>query len=340
MKIRHLVLTESFAGAEQHVCVLASAQARHGHEVEVWGGSPEAMRQRLGDDVSYAPCATVQSALRLAWRAGRVDVIHAHMTKAEVAATAAARVLTRGAAVITTRHFAAVRGTSRAGCLARPFLRHAMTAQIAVSEFVADSIDGDSTVVYAGVEPQDEMTDERENVVLVAQRLTPEKRTCDALDAFAASGLAAHGWRLEIAGRGIQRNELVHRAAGLGLKEHVILLGFADDLADRMRRAAVVLATAAAEPFGLTVVEAMAHGTPVVASASGGHLETVGRVGDEFLFKPGDIEAAGHLLASLGAAPEMRTAYGKELRAVQQDRFTPDQQYAETQAVYDVAVAT
>lgn len=340
MKIRHLVLTESFAGAEQHVCVLASAQARHGHEVEVWGGHPGAMRERLDDGVAFAPSPGIVDALRLTMRAARVDILHAHMTKAEIAATTAARLLTRGGAVVSTRHFAAVRGSSKAGHLVRPALRRTVTTQIAVSEFVAASIDGDSTVVYAGVERQEEVTRPRDDIVLVAQRLSPEKRTHDALDAFAASGLAEQGWRLQIAGRGAQHAELVDRAASLGLAEHVVFLGFTTDLEERMRRASVVLATAPAEPFGLTVVEAMAHGTPVVAAGSGGHLETVGRAGAEFLFEPGDTASAGHLLAILAADLKMRTAYGRALSAVQQEWFTPERQYADTQVIYEAMMST
>ncbi|AXH96883.1 glycosyltransferase family 4 protein [Ornithinimicrobium avium] len=340
MKIRHLVLTASFAGAEQHVCGLANAQARHGHDVEVWGGDSAAMRERLAGNVSFAPCRGIGEALRLSRLASRVDILHAHMTKAEVAATAAARLFTHPARVVTTRHFAAVRGASLRGHMARPFLRRAVATQIAVSAFVAANIDGDSTVVYAGVDPQVEVTRPREDVILVAQRLSPEKRTLDALDAFAASGLAAQGWRLEIAGRGSQHDALVARATSLGLGEQLVFLGFVDDLADRMRRAAMVLATATAEPFGLTVVEAMAHGTPVVASASGGHLETVGLVGDRFLFAPGRTDEAGHMLAVMAADAAASSVYGRELRAVQRERFTPDRQYTDTQTVYEKVLAT
>ena len=41
---------------------------------------------------------------------------------------------------------------------------------------------------------------DREPVVLVAQRLEPEKDTDVAVRAFALSGLAGRGWRLEVAG--------------------------------------------------------------------------------------------------------------------------------------------
>lgn len=339
MKIRHLILTNSFAGAEQHVCVLANAQARHGHKVEVWGGDPGAMRPRLDDAVVVQPCSTVSAALRLGRRSGMVDVIHAHMTAAEVAATVAALFHTRGAVVVATRHFAAVRGASPAGHLVRPALRTTVAAQIAVSEFVAQSIDGKSTVVYAGVEAQEPVMGHRDNVILVAQRLSPEKLTRDALDIFAASGLAERGWRLAIAGRGVEGEALARRAEQHGIAGSVQFLGFCSDLPARMTRAAMLLATAPAEPFGLTVVEAMAHGTPVVAAAGGGHLESIGSSRHARLYKVGNVQEGGRLVRTLAVDSELRAAYGADLRRLQREKFTVDRQYADTQRVYEEALA-
>lgn len=338
MKVRHLILTGSFAGAEQHVCVLANAQARFGHQVEVWGGDPAAMRSRLDDAVVAQPCSSVSAALWLARRSGRVDVIHAHMTAAEVAATLTAGLYTRGAAVVATRHFAAVRGASLAGQLARPALRRAVAAQIAVSRFVAENIDGESTVVYAGVDTQEPASGPHDNVVLVAQRLSPEKHTSDALDIFADAGIAELGWRLAIAGRGVEGEALERKIKQLGLVRSVQLLGFCPDLRARMARAAIVLATAPSEPFGLTVVEAMAHGTPVVAAAGGGHLESVGSSAEAALYPVGNLAEGGRLVRSLAKDPDARAAYGADLRRLQRVRFTVDRQYADTQRVYEEAL--
>lgn len=335
MRIRHLVLTSSFAGTEQHVCVLANEQARNGHAVEVWGGEPSAMLARLDHRVAYHPCDSVSTAIRQI-RPEQQGIIHAHMTQAEAAAVmVGAR---SRAPVIATRHFAAKRGHSIFGQLARPALRRRIHTQIAVSEFVAAHIDGPSRVVYAGVPSQPPADSAREQVVLVAQRLSPEKRTADALDAFAASTLGERGWRLHFAGRGQQLDVLVDRASSLGLKDQVSFLGFTQDLQQRIHRAAIVLATAPAEPFGLTVIEAMAHGTPIVATASGGHLESVGQVSSDFLYSPGDAAQAGGLLRTLADDRAARHGYGQALQAAQQERFTPERQYAETQKVYDDVV--
>ena len=54
-----------------------------------------------------------------------------------------------------------------------------------------------------------------------------------------------------------------------------------------MRAAGVLLAPRTDEAFGLSVVEAMARGLPVVAAGSGAHLETVGSVPGAALFRAG-----------------------------------------------------
>ena len=60
----------------------------------------------------------------------------------------------RGVPVVSTRHFASPRGTRR---LTRPVTRSGtrrVDAQIAVSQYVADHVDGPSTVVLSGVRPE------------------------------------------------------------------------------------------------------------------------------------------------------------------------------------------
>ena len=68
---------------------------------------------------------------------------------------------------------------------------------------------------------------------------------------------------------------------------------------DELANAGVLLAPARSEPFGLAVVEAMAAGVPVAASAAGGHLETVGRLAGPALFPPRDHVAAASALRLL-----------------------------------------
>lgn len=343
MRILHAVRSDGFAGVERHVARLARAQSAAGHAVAVLGGDPPGMRATVGDpSVPLRPAATTGDVLALLRRHGpAADVVHVHMTAAEVAA-AVADVTTRGfPPVVTTRHFARRRGSGARGAAVAAVAASAVRAQVAISRYVAEHVDGPSTVVLPGVDPRPDgpAARERELVVLVVQRLEREKRTDLALDAFAASGLAERGWSLEVAGDGALRGELAAQADRLGISARTRFLGARDDVEALMARAAVLVAPCPVEGLGLSVLEAMASGLPVVAAAAGGHLETLADVDPLALYTPSDARAAGRSLAVLAGDPDRRDAAAAVALAVQRERYTPAAQVAGTQAVYEQVLA-
>lgn len=260
--------------------------------------------------------------------------MHAHMTAGEAAAVLSPR--TRHSALVVTRHFAAPRGGSALGRVAAPLIRRRAAAQIAISDYVARSIDGASRVIYPGVPsaPDRAADAPRDPTVLVAQRLEPEKRTEDAVRAFAASGLSDAGWLLVIAGSGSQDRVLRELADALGVSGATRFLGHRGDVPELMAKASILLATCDVEGLGLSVLEAMALGLPVVASSAGAHLETVGRVDEDALYPPGDSQTAGELLGALAASPDRRHAYGSRLQQLQRQRFSIAAQAEQTEALY------
>jgi glycosyltransferase involved in cell wall biosynthesis len=335
LDVVHVCCTNAFAGVERHVSELAAAQVASGHRVTIIGGDRPRVEAVAGHAVRVLPGGTIRAAMRSLRRLPvRPDVVNVHMSAAEVAVALAWWL--RGVAVVSTRHIAFPRGARR---LTRPVVRlgaRRVDMQLAVSQFVADHIDGASTVALSGVQPERGPIDAaaRQKVVLVAQRLEREKDTDVALRAFAQSGLATRGWRLSIAGDGVLREELEALAVDLGLGDAVEFLGYRKDVWDLMRSSSVLLAPDTDEAFGLSVVEAMARGLPIVAAGSGAHLETVGSVVGAALFRPGDAEDAARLLRQLAGSPEEREAYGARLQAVQRARFTVEQQARRTDAVY------
>ena len=333
MRIVHVVATTRFAGVERFVVRLANAQAAHGHEVRVFGGHPVLMRAALHREVGHAavPVWPVAAA-RLARLRPRPDLVNAHMTAAEAAA-AVSMPLTR-AAVVATCHFAHPRAAG-SGWLRRPVaaaVSRPVAAQLAISHYVAGCLEGPSTVVHPGLDPRPGPVGPRGRTVLLAQRLEPEKSTADGLRIFARSGLAAHGWRLQVAGEGRERDRLAPLAQQLGIGEATDLLGHRADVERLMDAAGVLLAPTRVEGLGLTVVEAMAGGLPVLAAALGGHLETVGATPGGRLYR--DLDEAAALLAALAGDPAGRAAYGLALQETQRQLFTVEAQYAATDAVY------
>ena len=160
-----------------------------------------------------------------------------------------------------------------------------------------------------------------------------------AIDAFAASGLAHDGWRLLIAGEGAERPMLESTAATLGVADDVTFLGFRSDIQNLMDAAGLLLATAQFEHFGLTVLEAMASGLPVVASEAGGHRETLSGLDPRALFPVDDVAGAARSLRELADDADGRRRLGTAERQRQQSEFSLDAQQASTEAVYLRAIA-
>ncbi|WP_159797145.1 glycosyltransferase family 4 protein [Puerhibacterium puerhi] len=330
MRILHAVRSDGFAGVERHVARLARGQAEAGEAVVVVGGEPAAMAREL-DGVPHLPAASLPDVAQALRRHGRrADVVHVHMTAAEVAAGLA--LWSAHPAVVTTRHFARPRGSGAAGPLVAAAARRPLRAQIAISHYVARHVDGPTTVVHPGVDVAPHDPAAREKVVLVLQRLEPEKATDVALRAFAASGVAAEGWRLRVAGAGSREPALRRLAERLRLD--VEFLGHHRDAPALLRTAGVLLAPCPVEGLGLSVLEAMAHGLPVVAADAGGHTELLGGLDPRALFPAGDSDAAADHLRRLVDDDVGRVAYGEAAARRQRAGFTLATQVAETGAVY------
>lgn len=332
-RVVHVVRSDAFAGVERYITYVAPALRRRGVDVVVIGGDPRAMAAALGPaGVRHLGATTTLQAVRQLVRCRPVDLVHTHMAAAEVAAVTAAPV-TR-APIVTTRHFAARRGRSPAGRLAAPVVDAAVRCEIAISRFVARAIGRPCVVVPNGV-PDQALASGAPPVVLMAQRLESEKDVGAGIRAWAAAGLETAGWRLVVAGEGSMAPELRRLAASEGVAASVDFVGRHDGLDALLSRAAIFLSTAPAEPFGLSVVEAMARGVPVVAAAGGGHLETVGCCTTEWLFPPGDHATCAERVTALVADEAGRTAYGRQLQEVQRRCFGLEAHVDRLVALYD-----
>ncbi len=320
-RVVHVVTTaQRFAGVERYVAGVAAETASRGWEVTVVGGQPAAMQRALDGTARWLPGGNARESLVSLARLGRVDVCHAHMTKAEALAVVA-RPLHR-APVVATRHFAQPRGATLAGRLLAPWIVRGLARQLAVSEYVAGQLESPPDAVLLHAVPAVPLLWRREaRVVLVLQRLSPEKDTLTALRAWAESGLADEGWTLRVVGDGGEL-PLLERWA----REHAVaaveFTGWTDRPEAELAGAGIFLASAGSEPAGITVLEAMAAGIPVVAAAAGGHLETVGRVEGAPGFPPGDVAAAASSLRAL-ADESVRSELSRRVRAAALERITP-----------------
>ncbi|WP_326751637.1 glycosyltransferase [Streptomyces hirsutus] len=119
-----------------------------------------------------------------------------------------------------------------------------------------------------------------ETLLVTCTRLSVEKRPGTALDALEALRRRGRRAVLVVAGDGPLRKRLEQRARERGLP--VVFLGHVLDrtfLGALQASADVCLAPGPAETFGLAALEAMACGTPVVASSSSALPEVIGSSG-------------------------------------------------------------
>lgn len=332
-RVIHVVISSTpFGGVERYVCDVAAETASLGWEVAVVGGDPDRMRAALGSRMRWEPGSTPLESLRSVLRLGRCDVIHAHMTKAEAIAVATRRV--HHAPVVSTRHFAAVRGASRVGRVVAPWIAKGLAGEIAPSEFIARHLERPpAAIVPSGVPQSPNLWSTENRVVLVLQRLAVEKDTVTALQAWRLSQLVGDGWSLRIVGEGSEQPELERVVASEEIGG-VTFAGWTDTVANELRSAGILLASAPSEPFGLAVLEAMAAGIPVLACACGGHLETVGLVEGAAMYPPGDAAAAATALRSL-LSDSKRARLSAEGQRIVAERFTIKQHVDRLLAQYE-----
>lgn len=113
--------------------------------------------------------------------------------------------------------------------------------------------------------------------------------------------------------------------ADLGLEGRVRLAGFREDVSAEMAGMDVLVhASVVPEPLGQVVLEGMAAGLPVVATAAGGPAEMVTHGVDGLLCPPGDTAALATVLRRLAGDPGLRESLGRAAR-LRSAAWAPDQ---------------
>nr|WP_202512359.1 glycosyltransferase [Streptomyces sp. SID3343] len=289
----------------------------------------------------------------------RPSVVHAHFWMSGIAALRGTR--SSGVPVVQTYH---ALGTvkhrhlgsadpSPAGRIAaeiavgRDAARVVATCSDEVFELVRMGLDRDRiSVVPCGVDTEHFFTEgpgaprSRRHRLLVVGRLVERK----GIDLVVRALAKLPDTELVIAGGPVQgpvaadpeAERLIGIAREVGVEDRVALLGSVDRRAmpALLRSADAVVCTPWYEPFGIVPLEAMACGTPVVASAVGGLRDTVVDGVNGLLVPPRDVAALTEALRRLLEQPEWARQMGQAgaLRAV--SRYAWPRVARETAEIY------
>jgi glycosyltransferase involved in cell wall biosynthesis len=170
-------------------------------------------------------------------------------------------------------------------------------------------------VVENGIDLPEPSPLDADGPVVSVGRLVPAKGMDVVIDACAGVGRP-----LVIAGRGTELDALQERAAALNAD--VRFAGFLDRdaLGDLYRQASVVVLASQTEGLPNVVLEAMAHGRPVVATPVGAIPDLIEDGVNGLLIPVGDTEALGSALKRLAGDPEFARRLGSAGR-VTAERF-------------------
>lgn len=363
--VRLLLVVDSLevGGAERHVVDLAAALRRKGHEVAVacsaagelsdlLGAANVPLRVLLDRLVKRRVSVTYTRRLRRLVKEQRFDLVHAHIYAS--AAASALATLGTGVPLVVTEHTEGAWQGRRAHLVSRLIYRRARR-MIAVSSPIRERLierDGVhpkkiSLIPNAVIPASDTnpgasgaLPDEWQEGPLIGAvaRLQPEKGISNLLKAAARVSPSCPEARFLIIGDGPLREELLRLADRLGLRERVRFLGHRADARALIGLLDVLVVPSLTEGTPLIVLEAMAAGVPVVASAVGGIPDQVRQDKEGLLVPPDDTAALGDALLELLQDPEAARLLGEAGRQRADSGFAHAAMVRKTEAVYQAAL--
>jgi N-acetyl-alpha-D-glucosaminyl L-malate synthase BshA len=178
---------------------------------------------------------------------------------------------------------------------------------------------------------------EDEFLVVHTSNMRPPKRIDLLLQAFAAMRTARRRRLLILAGGDFSSYERL--LDDLDLREQVVIKGNVAEVEDYLGAADAGLYSSESESFGLSILETLFHGKPVVAFAVGGIPEVVqdGRSGYLHVF--GDTAAMAASLDRLADSPDLAQRMGQAGRRFSEKNFSAEKIVPQYEAIYDRVTA-
>lgn len=280
--------------------------------------------------------------LWLLCRRVRPEIVHLNSSKAGILGAAAAALAGVQVRIFTAHGwaFSAAEGTleGRVYRLLHRLVRPLLTWVVCVSEselaagIAAGACDQTrSQVIVNGVAPRPDGAGPRQGIVTVTRLRAPK----DILTLVRAVAAAPDLPRVTVLGDGPDRIAAESELVEKGIVHRVELLGDVDDPAPFLERAQVFVLSTLSEGLPMAVLEAMAAGLPVVASAVGGIPEVVQDGSTGKLVAPKDPQRLAAALSELAGDSDLASRLGAAGRKAIVDRYDVDRFAAAHVALYD-----
>ncbi|MBB1060613.1 glycosyltransferase family 4 protein [Marilutibacter spongiae] len=169
-------------------------------------------------------------------------------------------------------------------------------------------------------------------VFAAVARFSPEKNLLLLLDAFARVADGREDCQLLLVGDGPMGDAMRERCTALGIARHVRFAGVRDDMPSVYPRIDCLVLPSLSEGMPLTVLEAMSHGLPVIASAVGDVPRLLSGTDHGRLVPPGEL---GALVDSMRSRLQAGRAFDARARARVLSRHSPGAMANRYRAMYE-----
>jgi glycosyltransferase involved in cell wall biosynthesis len=360
-RVRHLLKGLGPGGAERLVVAQATAPGSIEHDVVYLVPEKHHLVSILDAAGVSSRCLDAPSAARLGWirrlrrmlQSEPVDVLHVHSPALAAVTRILVRTLPRGErpVVISTEHNRWPRH-HRVTRLANRLTIRLQAATIAVSADVRSTVRGVApdrvTVVVHGIDIaavratadragiREELGIDDADIVIVCVANLRREKALDVLIAAAARALDEEpDLRYLLVGQGPLADDVDRWIADAGIGDRFTALGYRADATRVISAGDALTLSSAHEGLPVAVMEALALGLPIVATAAGGVPDAAGTAG--LISAVGDAEAL--------AAHHLELARGEQLRRdlalaamLEAQRFELSRAISEIEEIYAAAI--
>jgi glycosyltransferase involved in cell wall biosynthesis len=297
MKVLHVSSESSWRGGEQQMAYLIAESIKAGLDIKVLlrkGSAFEEWAKKEGvsyEGISFAFTARISEARKLKVMSEGEDLIHVHSGKSHDLLATSFLLGCKTLSILSRR----VDFTPKANLWSRYKYRHPLIKKVLC---VSDAIR--AMVIPILTEPEKAITvhsgvdlsryeglkrngmlrtelamEEGQKLIGVVAALAPHKDLFTFIDTCSTLKRGGLDARYVIIGEGDLRKELEAYAKEKGVCDELTFLGFRKDALSLIPDLDIFLITSKTEGLGTSIIDAMASGVPVVATAAGGIPELV-----------------------------------------------------------------
>ena len=349
MKVFHIDSEKTFRGGQRQVLYLLEGLEKRGIENLLFcpGKSPLFERAQKVRKIPATMCCEfdIFSAYKIAKFINREtpDILHCHSAHALAVAIIAKKLASRKPALIASR-----RVDFHIKCL-RKYLRadKIITVSKAIKQIlISDGVPADQIdVVYSGIKHEQFQNlngdyiykelglSKNDMIIGNIAALTEQKDHFTLLKAARTALGKNKNMKFIIVGEGRLRRKLADFSRNNGMEKNVIFTGFRKDAFNFLNIFDVFAMSSKWEGLGTSIIDAMASGVPVAATAAGGIKEIIQDGQNGFLSAPGDYAALAGKIIKLASDEGLRKTFSGKGRATA-EKFTAGNTTKGTLEVY------